>query len=143
MNTNTNRHTARPSRLRVTLARVGAWIDRHDDAVTLTVTALCVALVGTILAVALVVDYSMTASHALMVIAVMGIMALVASVMSYMVATDKATRRVSRRYSRYMNEQTDKHGAQVDYLRSTIATLTHERNDWRRKSIASGSAYRN
>jgi len=108
MSTTTTRHTARPSRLRVCLARLGAWTDRHDDKVTLAVVATIVTCVSALVALALIGDgiaIVESASVALIVVVMSGVSAFFA----YMVGTDKATRRVSRRYSRYMNEQTDRH----------------------------------
>jgi len=108
MSTNPNRHTARPSRSRVCLARLGAWIDRHDDTVTLAVVATIVTCVSALVALALIGDgiaVMESVSVAVITVSVSGVSAFFA----YMVATDKATRRVSRRYSRYLNEQTDRH----------------------------------
>jgi len=133
MNTyNTHRHTARPSRLRVTLARLGAWLDRHDDAVTLAVLALVVSLATTILVIGLVTDYALAITSALMVGSVVVMLSVVSAWFAYMVGTDRATRRVSCRYSRYMSEQSDK------YERK-LSRVTHERDIARRE--ASRNAY--
>lgn len=109
MNNNTTRHTARPSRLRVTLARVGAYLDRHDDAVTLSAVAFIVATVSALLAVALATDYAMRTRDALTVAVLAVALSALSGFFAYMVGSERATRRVSRRYSRHLNEQSDKH----------------------------------
>lgn len=109
MTTYTPRHTARPSRSRVARARLGAWCDRHDDAITLSAVALVVAIVSALLALALATDYDMRAHHALAVAVLAVALSALSGFFGYMVGSDRASRRVSRRYSRYLNEQRDKH----------------------------------
>jgi hypothetical protein len=109
MTTHSPRYTARPSRSRITLARVGAWFDRHDDAVTLVVVAVVVAIVSTLAVLALVVDYGVSTSHALAVAVLMVTLGAFSAFFAYIVGSDRAARRVSRRYSRHMSEQSAAH----------------------------------
>lgn len=138
MTTHTPRHTARPSRLRVTLARVGAWCDRHDDAITLSAVAFIVATVSALLALALVGDYAVSTRDALAVAVLAVALSALSAFFAWQVGSDRATTRVSRRYSRYLNEQTDRHeramtraigtrvisGMSTDELRAELARVS-------------------
>lgn len=131
----TNRATVRPSRLRITRARVGAWFDRHDDAVTLAVLATIVALVSAILAVALVQDYAVSVRDSIAIATIVIALSGISGAFSYLVGSERASRRVSRRYSRYLNEQSDRY-------RDELERVTRERDEAQRASQASRNAYR-
>lgn len=108
MNTN-KKQLARPSRSRIMRARAVAWLDRHDDAVTLTAVALIVACVSALMVLALATDYGVTVRDGVAVGTLTVALSALASFFAYMVGSERATSRVSRRYARAMNEQSDKH----------------------------------
>jgi len=124
MSTSTTRHTARPSRRRVALARIDAWTDRHDETITLCVVGFIVACVSALVALALIGDgiaILESVSVALIVVVMSGVSAFFA----YIVGNDKASRQVSRRYSRYLNEQTDKHHREL--AQQKLESIGHAR----------------
>lgn len=124
MTTHTQRHTARPSRARVALARLGAWLDRHDDAVTLGAVAFIVATVSTLGAIALAVDYGVSTRDAVSVAVLMVALASLSGFFAWQVANDRATARVSRRYSRYLNETNDRHERELASVKARALGVT-------------------
>ena len=135
----TNRATVRPSRLRITRARVGAWFDRHDDAVTLAVVATVVALVSAILAVALVQDYAVSIRDSIAIATIVIALSGISGAFSYLVGSERASRRVSRRYSRYLSDAQEETRRANDRHRKVVERITRARDEARRE--ASRNAY--
>ena len=155
MTTNpTQRHTARPSRSRVMRARVSAFVDRHDDAITLSVLAFVVVIVSALMAIGLAHDYGVSVRESVAIAVVIIAMGALSGAFAYIVGSERASRRVSRRYSRYMNEQRERNDNErarvrrdrdsetqtaqhyADYLNATIATLTSERDKCERATLS-------
>ncbi len=114
MSTNpTQRHTARPSRSRVMRAVVGAWIDRHADALALVVVATIVTLVSALVALGLVADYDVSTRDAIAIGLIVVLMGALSGAFSYVIGNDRASRRVSRVMSRAMRQNDAQHDEQL------------------------------
>jgi hypothetical protein len=134
MRTNPTRYTARPSRSRITRARVGAWIDRNSDTLTALAVALVVVILTTLTALALVTD-GVNTRDAIGASAVTLASVLFASFFAYAITDDRATRRAYARYSRT-------HAQVVATLNNQIANAKREtREAIGGKPISEMSAY--
>jgi len=98
MSTNIHRHTARPSRSRVIRARVGAWIDRHSDALTAIAVGALVVILTTLTALALISDGISTAD-AIGASAVSLSCVIFATFFTHVLTDDRTSRRVYRRWA--------------------------------------------
>jgi uncharacterized membrane protein YcjF (UPF0283 family) len=98
MSTNIHRHTARPSRSRVTRARVSAWIDRHSDALTAIAVGALVVILTTLTALALISDGISTAD-AIGASAVSLSCVIFATFFAHILTDDRTSRRVYRRWA--------------------------------------------
>lgn len=108
MSTNpTQRHTARPSRSRVTLARSIAWLDSHPVIVLAVLGALVSLILNAVLFVGLVGD-GMTVGNAFSVCALalvtLALAVTIATACAEAYYTDKVSRSHSRAFARVIRE---------------------------------------
>lgn len=140
MATNTTpRHTARPSRSRVTLARSIAWLDSHPVIVLAVLGALVSLILNAVLFVGLVGD-GMTVGNAFSVCALalvtLALAVTIATACAEAYYTDKVSRshsrafaRVIREHDREMSEQTDRHADTLARLTRDEMRATKERDE--------------
>lgn len=112
----TQRHTARPSRSRVTLARAIAWLDSHPVIMLAMLGALAVLILNGLLFLGLVGD-GMTASNAFGVcafaLATLALAVTIAVMATEAHTTDKVARSHSRAYSRAYSRVIREHDDQM------------------------------
>jgi uncharacterized membrane protein YkgB len=121
MSTNpTQRHTARPSRSRVTRARVGAWIDDHADGITIGAIIALVAILTTLSALILATDYGVSVSH-LLGNATLSLSAVAMSAFfAWIIASDRTARRVASVWAKERNRERAQHERDTAYLVSRM-----------------------
>lgn len=139
MTTHSPRYTARPSRSRITLARVSAWIDRHDVALAwLTLCAFSVAF-SVVFTYALTLDAPslawITEHRAL---AFVGIafafvaFAFVVGAFVHLITQDTSARAHARAHSRTLARVNYEHTRETLALMRRLNDMTQERNDAQR-----------
>ena len=134
MSTNIHRHTARPSRSRVTRARVSAWIDRHSDALTAIAVGALVVILTALTALALISDGISTAD-AIGASAVSLSCVIFATFFAHILTDDRTSRRVYARWSREHNRVRD------NYERDLARVKRELRDAIGGRSVSEMSAY--
>ena len=110
----TQRHTARPSRSRVTRARVGAWIDEHDDGITIGAVAVLVVILTALSALILATDYGVSVSH-LLGNATLSLFAVTMSAFfAWVVASEKTARRVASVWASERTRERARHERELE-----------------------------